>query len=42
MRFFPSGRRIVVVSGAELVKQVFTRPTGGGALGGRQLADRAR
>jgi cytochrome P450 len=24
MRFFPSGRRIVVVSGAELVKQVFT------------------
>ena len=26
MRFFPSGRRIVVVSGAELVKQVFTAP----------------
>lgn len=24
MRFFPSGRRIVVVSGADLVKQVFT------------------
>ncbi len=24
MRFFPSGRRMVVVSGAELVKQVFT------------------
>jgi cytochrome P450 len=26
MRFFPSGRRIVVVRGAELVKQVFTAP----------------
>jgi cytochrome P450 len=26
MRFFPSGRRLVVVSGAELVKQVFTAP----------------
>jgi cytochrome P450 len=26
MRFFPSGRRMVVVSGAELVKQVFTAP----------------
>ncbi len=26
MRFFPSGRRIVVVSGAELVKQVFKAP----------------
>jgi cytochrome P450 family 135 len=26
MRFFPSGRRIVVVSGPELVKQVFTAP----------------
>jgi cytochrome P450 len=26
MRFFPSGRRIVVVSGAEAVKQVFTAP----------------
>ncbi len=26
MRFFPSGRRIVVVSGAQLVKQVFTAP----------------
>jgi cytochrome P450 len=26
MRFFPSGRRIVIVSGAEAVKQVFTAP----------------
>lgn len=26
MRFFPSGRRMVIVSGAELVKQVFTAP----------------
>jgi cytochrome P450 len=26
MRFFPSGRVIVIVSGAELVKQVFTAP----------------
>jgi cytochrome P450 family 135 len=26
MRFFPSGRRLVIVSGQELVKQVFTAP----------------
>ena len=40
LRFFPSGRKIVVVSGPEAVKQVFAASPGGGALGGGDKPDR--